>query len=770
MAVGGVSSSNMSSLYGNRNVISGLASGMDTESMIENAVSGIKNKITSLTQKQTKIGWQQEAYRGIIDKMVKFTNKYASYTSSTNMLSSSFFNKAVLTTATGGNASKVSATGKTNSTITIDAITALATAAQQKVGGGFTGGSRVPSSANPGVMVPGFAADSAINLDDSKQVSAMSGVLTLTCGTNTVDLSFASDEVYGTAAELKAAIATKLENAKIYTTDGEKKASDLIDVSESGGVISFAPKGGTGNDVFISGAYGDLKDALGLPADNTSNTLTSITVDPSKLQKTVYTGDSISEQTMSFTLDGTTKKITLPKYVNGTTKPEDFVRDLQAELNKAFGTGKITVSDADGGAAATMKLQFEVKDGSTLMMDSMAGKALGFGGSKTTSYIDMSKSLGDLGIAMGADGEDFIINGVTVGKFTKDTTLETVMTAINSNADAGVNVTYSKTTSQFLFTAKKTGAANGINIEAGGLAEKMFGAMSESGTDAEFSMSVNGTPYTNVTRSDNTFEVDGLNITLNETFSTGDKVGFTSKTDTDTIVNAVKDMVKDFNAMAQEIKKAYGTMPLEKANKSKYEPLTDDDLADMSESAIEAYEEKAKTGLLFGDNDLSSLYGRMISAFTPSGADGGAMRSIGINTEYSADTGTTVTLDEDKLRAMLETSPDAVKDVFSKSKENGAGTNGIMVNLKTQLDNYARTTGATKGILIEKAGSPLSPATVLKNSLLTSSNNLEKEIERWQVKLSDKVDLYTRKFTQLEQLIAQSNNQSSSLMSLMGGG
>ena len=33
---------NTSSIYGNRNVLSGLASGMDTEQMIENAVSGIK--------------------------------------------------------------------------------------------------------------------------------------------------------------------------------------------------------------------------------------------------------------------------------------------------------------------------------------------------------------------------------------------------------------------------------------------------------------------------------------------------------------------------------------------------------------------------------------------------------------------------------------------------------------------------------------------------------------------------------------------------------
>ena len=59
-------SSSSSSIYGNKNVISGLASGMDTESMIENAVSGYKTKISTLQQKRTKVEWQQEVYRSII--------------------------------------------------------------------------------------------------------------------------------------------------------------------------------------------------------------------------------------------------------------------------------------------------------------------------------------------------------------------------------------------------------------------------------------------------------------------------------------------------------------------------------------------------------------------------------------------------------------------------------------------------------------------------------------------------------------------------------
>ena len=84
------STSSTSSLYGNRNVISGLASGMDTEAMIENSVAGYKSKITSLQQQMTKLQWKQDAYRNLISQMNNILNKYTSFTSSTNLMSSSF--------------------------------------------------------------------------------------------------------------------------------------------------------------------------------------------------------------------------------------------------------------------------------------------------------------------------------------------------------------------------------------------------------------------------------------------------------------------------------------------------------------------------------------------------------------------------------------------------------------------------------------------------------------------------------------------------------
>ena len=101
-SINGVSGNNMmSSLYNSRNIVSGLASGLDTEGMIEGLVQGYQQKINGLNQKVTKIGWQQEAYRSIIDKMVAFTNNYTSFRSSTKLLSSRFINNAMKVVTSG---------------------------------------------------------------------------------------------------------------------------------------------------------------------------------------------------------------------------------------------------------------------------------------------------------------------------------------------------------------------------------------------------------------------------------------------------------------------------------------------------------------------------------------------------------------------------------------------------------------------------------------------------------------------------------------------
>ena len=846
-----MSSGSSSSIYGSRNsnIISGLASGMDTEAMIEGMVQGYQQKITQLGQDRTMLQWQQSAYQSISDKLVEFSRTYMSYNSpATNLFSASFFNNAILTSANGTYADLVSATGKSSSTIVLNSVAQLAEAARY-----------THDASGLGTVGKG----QPVKLDEKQPLSAMSGSLTLEYGNKEVTLDFGELELFNKAdgtldtAKFQTALQDKLKEQKITTSSGDQVSADtLIDVKvDSNGTVTLSDKKGAGNNVHFSGATGDLKNLVtSAGAEGTS----SFTLSPT--EKVVKEGTSKAEhlfgKSFTVTLNGQTKTFTLgdPKTDAVHQNNEDIKKLLEKELDNAFGKDKINVTlvpDADGKES----FSFSVSNGDTFRITSPVGEVLGLGENGVTSYVDTGKTLGDLlgkdlggsdGWAKGvgqphevkdADGnisyvdnegnavdkdnyrldkdgkrfKELTINGVTIGQYNEDTALETVLNDINSNTEAGVSVSFSKTTNQFVFTAKETGEGGRIDIGAG-LGETLFGQIDykddgstilgdtqkssyTAGKDAIFHATINGKNMA-LSRSSNTFDLDGMSITLNGTFNkgsatdtpilssqlkgldpdkdttifdlNGDDVTFSSKTDTDKIIDVVKTMVEDYNAIVSEVKKAYSDMPLEKSDGSRYKPLTDEDKADMTESEIKAYEEKAKTGILFMDRDLSSLYSALRSAVAPGGSDGSFLRSIGIKTSYE-DGLTTLSLDENALREALEQNPDQVKDAFTKSKENGAASDGLMASIQKVTDRYAATTGATKGILIEKAGSKYSPSAALNNTLLEQMKDIDKQVDKWQAKMSDKVDYYTNKFTQLEMLIAQMNSQSSSLAGMMGG-
>lgn len=727
----------------------------------------------------------------------------------------------------------------------------LAQAARYAVSAGSTGLSGAAGVLSPdGTQLTTTGGE--IKWDEQVKVSNFTGALSLTYGNKTVDLDFGELDAYNNAEELAKGIQDKLADTYITTSSGDYvKANTLIGVSVDGGRISFSDLKNAGNSVYISGASSSMKSVLGIEPGEEATSI-NVTYDTNPLSKEVDMATFLSGKTINVTLDGVTKKVTIGDLNEELRKAQDentdpdvepklmdvLVKDMQKQLEKSFGAGKVTVGEKDGG------LTFTTAKGSTLSVNSDAGERLGLGKYGLTSYMNTSRTLGDLGVLDGLesihvdaskvtskDGKyydeagnlvqktadspddapvyervdangnalyDLKVNGVSVGAFTKDTAFESVLTAINSNTEAGVNVSYSKITNQFVFTAKETGKAGDIDFGDSDLGVKLFGNTKDTsatapgkftnGQDAIFTATINGDPI-EMTRSSNVVDLDGLSVTLQGTFgyerdadgkvqtnddgsfkltANTEAVTFTTKSDTEKIVGAIKSFIDDYNALVKEVHDAYATLPAQKSNGSGYSPLTDEDKASMSESAIEAYEEKVKQGLLFADNDLSTMYSRLRTAITPSGNDGATLRSIGITTKYE-DGLTTLSLDENKMKEALESNPDKVKDIFTKTKEGGSATDGIMYNLKKTMDAYTSTSVATPGILVRRAGTKLSSLSLMDNTLQDQLDNLDKQIEKWQDKMSDRVDYYTRQFTALEQLMAQMNSQSSSLMSMMGG-
>ena len=932
-------SNSASSIYGSRNVLSGLASGMDTESMIENAVSGIKLKIQNLVKKRTKVEWKQEGYRSIIDKAVSLNQKYTSYSSKTNLLSSSFFSNAVNTVAKGTYADKITATGKSSSEIKINAVKQMAKAATYTVSG--LGGVGDVSS------VTGKDFDINGELD----LSTVSGTLTFQYGGKngtTFDINFDElenlDEVEvfnsdgsvkqnATSAEkLAQAINNKLgEITYNYTKNGFNEsttADKAIKVTANAdGRITFTDGLGNGNTVKISSSSGNMEKYAG------ENVLTCPKNLSEKKPVFEYLGGTKGAdgkwsdgKELGITFNGVTKRINMSDVMNQMDFSYDSTEDrskqfkdaLQKEIDNAFGAKKITVNNTGG------KLSFKTAEGSTLSLGGSAVEALGFE-TGDSNFINPSKKLTDIlgkdsdiltqnrlkgvfknenskptekkdsgggiyyvddagnrvdkdGFRLTKDGKsmyDLEINGTRIN-VDEDTTLEGLMNAINSNADAGVKVSYSKLTNEFKFTATETGANS--KIEFGGLAKGLFvnhnreanqsfletygidlanGESSKrvsfdfgkgsyefnikkedsiekvteqlnkglrhanmtasfdeqsgqlmitdnktgktidykmmdkdggelerpefessftTGQDAIMDVEINGKRFEDFSRSTNSFDIDGLTINVKGEFEAKaaedgkdyEPITFESTTDSDKIIDAIKEFVNDYNEMVTELKSAYSTMPAQKSNGSRYEPLTAEEEEGYSESELKAYNEKAKQGILFGDTTLSAMYNKLRTAITPGGSDGQILREIGIGTSYS-DGLTTISLDEDKLRAALDSNPDKVKNAFTKTVEGGSSSDGLMQTLQNTLNTYVKTTGEPKGVLITHAGSIKAPTSLNNNSLKSQIDNYDKQIDRWQDKMADQIDRYTTKFSKLEQLIAEMNAQSSSLMGLMGG-
>lgn len=953
--------SSSSSIYGNRNVLTGLASGMDTEAMIENSVTGYQTKIAELQQKQTKLEWKQDAYRELTDQMYSITSKYTSFASETNLSSNAFFTNNVSTTVNGGNASAVTASGKATSDIRINAVDQLATAARYTV-----------DSSALDINVKNEAVGDAINWGESLTKGTLSGTMTLKAGSSTIELKFTDEDKYASLNELVDGINKKLDD----------QSAD-VKATLKNGEITFETTGSAktrGDSVYISGASGNLKTMLDVTTATSSADEKrfeyksfSLKGDASGLTKTMSMAEYLSGKTVNVTLDGVSKSIKIGDLGNDATT-EDLKNDLQKSVDKEFGSGKVTVGltdtkwayDDSGNPATFSKgLTFDVAEGSgsTLKVTSSVGKELGIGEAGVSNYFNTSQKLSDLvgedwlkanarteatldsnaaeryfdkdgnelklsdgkfyrtngnggflykngekvsgtwayslksdtdGNLIKADGDKYYrvnnkgewayslqIGGASIDGITGDTTMEGILNKINSSNTAGVKVSYSNLTGQFVFTSQQTGAGSEVSFE-GALAQKLFGVsdgkklgsvfsgvnwsedavkiggVSLTGTSAlsaestvedlrelinnagfsfriereertgaysfvststgktleEFDRSLligeksykltdifkadTGAAYTKgedaviratvngkdiqLNRSSNVIDMDGLSVTLKEEFSAygddgklkaADALTFSTSSNSDKIVDAVKTFVEDVNKLMSDVHKAFTTQPITKTSNSSskgvtyYEPLTEEDRNGMSESAIEKYEEKAKTGLLFGDSDLRSLYDKLLTAVQSFGADRTDLESIGLTTAYSGGV-TTFKLNETKLREALDGDPDKVRNIFTKTTEGGSATNGLMASLKMTLNDYASTSLASPGVLVRKAGTKLSAVSLLNNNIYQQISNLDKQIESWQTKLSSRVDYYTKQFTALEKMMSTMNNQSSMLADLMG--
>ena len=224
--------------------------------------------------------------------------------------------------------------------------------------------------------------------------------------------------------------------------------------------------------------------------------------------------------------------------------------------------------------------------------------------------------------------------------------------------------------------------------------------------------------------------------------------------DTDSIIESVKQFVEDYNKMIDQLNDLYY-----ETKYSDYEPLTSSQQSSMTESQIEKWNEKAKSGLLrhstYVGNIRDALRTALATQVDSVNSSYNSAYAIGIST--STDMGH-ITLDEDKLKAALAADPDCVYQIFgSQDDDDDYGNTGIANRI------YDKCIAGMKSIK-EYAGD---------SGEVTASSTLGSYILELQQKMSDFktiMDAYETKLyskydsmeTAIQKLISQSNYVTSS--------
>jgi len=494
---------------------------------------------------------------------------------------------------------------------------------------------------------------------------------------------------------------------------------------------------------------------------------------------------NLAGESILVSLDGVTKEIELADYDNLADLIGDPDNGLQKLLNDAFGEGKIIVGVSDGklqlttaGGASKLQLFYGTKGTEGLESLGISNGASNRISTNAT-LIALKDQLAQTLVFDGNGNVSFTINNKTF-TFSENDTLSSIMAAINNSAEANVLIRYDEVTDTFTLTAKQTGAGDNIRIsETDG---NFLSAIGITGVTSEGVDAIVEIDNVTITRSSNTFVVNGIEYTLRKVHDAdSDGETITLEQDVDSVVNVIKTFVEEYNKLVDMI-----NTKLSEEYDREYLPLTKEQREAMTDREIELWEKRAKTGLLRNDPILQKILSDMrMALIEPIEGVGISLASIGITSKSYHDKGK-LYIDEYKLRQAIINRPDDVMNLFKKQSESVPHYTRTLTaeersvrykqqglfqrlsdiiedNISTLRDNNGR-----KGILLEKAGIQ-GDVTEFNSSLEREINTYDKKINELTRKLYIKEENYYKQFAELEKYMSRMNAQMDWLYSQLSG-
>lgn len=220
-------------------------------------------------------------------------------------------------------------------------------------------------------------------------------------------------------------------------------------------------------------------------------------------------------------------------------------------------------------------------------------------------------------------------------------------------------------------------------------------------------------------------------------------------------------MIKDFVDKYNESIDALQKQIIEKRYPD-FQPLSDEQKKELTETEIELWEEKARSGLLRNDPIMKSALQDLRRAFMDkvSGLPDGNLNhlsQIGINTGSYTEGGK-LFIDDKKLTEALANKPEEVMALFTTRDAAG---NGVGARVYDTLNDIVKKLSA-------KAGS--SSSSVDNSTLSQKLKRMDTEISRWQDRLTSIEDRYWKQFTAMEKALSKMNSQSTWMQQSLFGG
>lgn len=694
--------------------MTGLTSGLDTESIVNQLMSAQRTKQTKVENKKQKLEWKQEIWKGLNTKIYGF---YKDSLSKMKYSSNYSTKKASVSDST-----KLTATAGTNAAACSYKVEINKIASAQYVTSGKL--SYKDSSGNTNT------ATTSTKLSDLGMSSGT--VLKLEVGDKSSALEVKDDTTIKDFVDF-------CSNAGLNATFDEKQQRFFLSSKDSGEENSFklSANGYSSDGQTI---VNNLNDAVGL---------TNLTSDQKKTYNSIVYGAIASNKEISS--DDITTLQTLAKSsadAEANSKATVFYR---AKLEKNY-----TLSDED---AKAIEDKYNAND--TLTNEDKATAIQKEKDEKKKADIDKQMATDESKAAI----TKLVESGITAQNVSdaglddaSQYTFESKTERDNVAKEAVNNAVtaYNKVASKGITSTNSALAALGLqNVDGSAVSESSnpLGMVVTEASDTK--IVYNGATLT----SNNTsIEVAGVTLNLLGTTAAGETVNVTVSNDTSAVYDNIKEFITEYNSILKTMNTYYGA-----ASASSYEVLTDDQKKAMSDDEVDKWNTKIKDSLLRRDSTLNSLISTlktdMMGTVTASNGKTYSLANLGITTSsknYSEGGLLHIKGDEDDdefadstntLMQMLEEDPDTVKEVLS----------GLASNLYDSLNKKMGTT-------------TLSSALTFYNDkeMASQLSDYKKEISDWESKLSDMEEKYYSQFSAMETALAKIQSQQNTLSSYLG--